>query len=56
MKNVYQRYTLVQLPSRKHSGPRQRTPSILPPAIDDPAILGEITDMLKTIGYPHAQT
>jgi propionyl-CoA synthetase len=28
----------------------------VPPTIDDPAILGEITDVFKTIGYPHAQT
>ena len=27
----------------------------VPPTIDDPAILGEITDALKTIGYPHSQ-
>ena len=26
----------------------------VPPTIDDPAILGEITHALKTIGYPHA--
>jgi propionyl-CoA synthetase len=28
----------------------------VPPTIDDPAILDEITDMFKTIGYLHAQT
>jgi len=27
----------------------------VPPTIDDPAILGEITDALKTLGYPHSQ-
>jgi propionyl-CoA synthetase len=26
----------------------------VPPTIDDPAILNEITDALRTIGYPHA--
>jgi propionyl-CoA synthetase len=27
----------------------------VPPTIDDPAILGEIGDALKTLGYPHSQ-
>jgi propionyl-CoA synthetase len=27
----------------------------VPPTIDDPAILGEISDALKTLGYPHKQ-